>query len=580
MQWRHTTPSERLEAKLPFAAAPEPGSPEAAVAAYAAEAAASTNSPLKEPTEASAPPRSPGGGTPSSRRPEELSPVRPTAQDEKCWRNVSTVKKLEVSEDSWAAKQRARRSSGLASDANTMSDEEVVRAMKSILNKLTVEKFDSLSAQIIHCGIRTALHLELLIVEIFEKATTQHHFIDMYADLCVLLNKADIINDPKVNFKKILLNCCQASFEKNLTPPSGIADLNSEDRTIADNLYKMRMLGNIRFVGALLVRKMLASKVMLAIMEELLQDPTPEALESLAAFLTVVSPTFDSPDWPYITSLNAIFKQVEKLIKKSSVSKRVRCLLKDVVELRNLGWQDRRPKKIEGPMKLDEVANGGAVKAVSGGDAWAVVGGSRAGKVSSPVSCTNKQQPGSVFFPQKSQAEKTTNDIGAAPAKLTGMFLKCREKEESSKKDKVQEPKAATRFDKNACRAEVSATLAELRVSHDVPDAIARIANIAIPVSHQSSELDRILATVSEEASQETRKLGFSLVVGLFLEKHWKPEAAAEGISKFVGETCEDLKCDVPTLPKILRDELHLALAPLEQANLLGQKLRSSLLSV
>ena len=53
-----------------------------------------------------------------------------------------------------------------------------------------------------------------------------------------------------------------------------------------------------------------------------------------------------------------------------------------------------------------------------------------------------------------------------------------------------------------------------------------------------------------------------------------------EGINKFVGETCEDLKCDVPTLSKIARDELHVALAPLEQASLLGQKLRSSLLSV
>jgi hypothetical protein len=346
-----------------------------------------------------------------------------------------------------------------------------------------------------------------------------------------------------------------------LAPPSSLATKTGEERTAGELNYKMRMLGNIRFVGALLVRKMLASKVMLSIMEELLQDPTPEALDSLAAFLMVVAPTFDSPDWPYITSLNAIFKQVEKLTKKSSVSQRVRCLLKDVVELRNLGWQDRRPKKIEGPMKLDAVANGGADK-VSGCDDWAVVGGSRAGKVSSPLSCSSKQQPSD------------------GPPMLTGMFLKCREKEQSSKKERKQEPKAAARFDKNVCRAEIALTLAELRVSHDVPDAIVRIANIAIPVRHQASELDKILGTISEEASQETRKLGFSLLVGLVLEKLWEPDAATEGISKFVGETFEDLKCDVPTLAHIIRDELHIALAPLEQASLLDPKLRSSLLNV
>merc|ERR1719162_1876208 len=120
--------------------------------------------------------------------------------------------------------------------------------MKSILNKLTVEKFDALSAQIMQCGIRSATHLEQLIQEIFEKATTQHHFIDMYADLCSLLNKHRIIEDTSINFKKILLTCCQASFEKNLTPPSGLSELSSEERNTSELMYKLRMIGNIRFV--------------------------------------------------------------------------------------------------------------------------------------------------------------------------------------------------------------------------------------------------------------------------------------------------------------------------------------------
>jgi hypothetical protein len=275
-------------------------------------------------------------------------------QEEGCWRNVTPVKKLEVSEGSWAATQRARRST--VSTAEVLDDHEVVRAMKSILNKLTLEKFDYLYDQLINCGIRNALHLELLIQEIFEKATTQHHFIDMYADLCARLNENGVISDPSVKFKKILLSCCQASFEKHLTPPCEIAGMEGEDRTIAENLYKTRMLGNIRFVGALLVRKMLASKVMLSICEELLQDPTPEALETLTAFLTVVGPTFDMAEWAYSTTLNAVFTQVDMLSKKAAVSSRVRCLLKDVTDLRKAAWHDTRPKRIEGPLKLGQVA--------------------------------------------------------------------------------------------------------------------------------------------------------------------------------------------------------------------------------
>merc|ERR1719409_2037310 len=115
---------------------------------------------------------------------------------------------------------------------------------------------------------------------------------------------------------------------------------------IAEVKYKTRMLGNIKFVGALLARRMLASKVLVAVSEELLSDPTPEALESLAALLTVVGASFDRPDWTYHAALQAIFSQVSAIVKKNAVEPRVRCLLKDLLDLRAAGWCDRKPKKL------------------------------------------------------------------------------------------------------------------------------------------------------------------------------------------------------------------------------------------
>merc|ERR1719329_1011771 len=67
------------------------------------------------------------------RKPSELSAPKPVQQEEKAWRSVEAVKKLEVSADSWTAKQRARRSSKETGDV--ASDEEVNRTMKGILNK-------------------------------------------------------------------------------------------------------------------------------------------------------------------------------------------------------------------------------------------------------------------------------------------------------------------------------------------------------------------------------------------------------------------------------------------------------------
>jgi hypothetical protein len=275
-------------------------------------------------------------------------------------------KKLVTSDDSWAAKQAARRCNRTEEPA---SNENVVRAIKSILNKLTLEKFAPLYEKLLSCGIETTSHLESLVHEVFEKATLQHHFIDMYADLCVLLHKHftenPVTDDSKASFKKVLLNGCQAFFERHLKPPADVGELDDEEREILAHKYKMRMLGNIRFVGALLVRHMLASKVMFAIMEELLLEPTPESLESLACLLTAIGPEFDTPDWAGRPILTGIFKRVEALSKSSSVSCRVRFLLKDVLELRACHWRDQKPKKVEGPSTLKEVADNQAFEEAS-----------------------------------------------------------------------------------------------------------------------------------------------------------------------------------------------------------------------
>jgi hypothetical protein len=595
LRWRHASPSERPAAIVTSAAEVEPEAlEELAVEAVSSEPAPTVSSspsrPCREAKTEPAATREEKCPTPL-RASGEHQPEPASAKEEKSWRNVEKVSKLKVSEDSWTAKQRARRAASL--DSGSMSDEEIVRALKSILNKLTIEKFDSLSKQLINCGIRTSIHLELLIQEVFEKATTQHHFIDMYADLCGLLHahfsEHRLVDDPKMNFKKILLTCCQTSFEKHLVPPVGLEKLSKEDRVIAEQLYKTRMLGNIRFVGSLLVRKMLASKVMLAIMEELLQDPTPEALESLAALLTVVGPTFDTPDWAHRTMLNAIFTQVDKLTKKSSVSQRVRCLLKDVVEIRNMGWQDRRPKKIEGPKKLDEVASeaGMSSKSADASNDWAVVGGSRLTKMAavlpnkqtapaySPASAgSGKQQ---MFSQQK--VERKSERSFTAPSSGYTLLRSLKTSDQQEPKKEAAAQKETAPFDANACKTEVSATLSELRVSHDVADAVARIAAIAVPLSQQSIEFGDILCRLVEEGAQESRKVGFQLLAGLFLEGHWKAEALAKGLSTFIEETCPEMQCDVPLLPRIVREELHPAFKPLVKGKFLRADQHDSMIA-
>jgi len=253
------------------------------------------------------------------------------------------------------AQQRARRRG-----ASQEEDAEIARSLKCLLNKLTLEKFQDLSAQIVRVPMRTAAHVEVLITEVFEKAVTQHHFIDMYADLCTLLHEhfaaSPVGSDPKFNFKKLLLNECQSSFERNLEPPKGLDDLDAEERTLKEFRYKHRMMGNIKFIGALLVRKMLAGKVLLAILQELISDPTPEALESVAALLTATGPVFDSPDWAFHSALEAVFAEVRSIARRPSCEPRSRCLLLDVLDLRRGGWKAGRRLQ-DAPATLKEVSD-------------------------------------------------------------------------------------------------------------------------------------------------------------------------------------------------------------------------------
>eukprot|EP00747_Dinoflagellata_sp_TGD_P092020 gnl/TRDRNA2_/TRDRNA2_165267_c5_seq2.p1 gnl/TRDRNA2_/TRDRNA2_165267_c5~~gnl/TRDRNA2_/TRDRNA2_165267_c5_seq2.p1 ORF type:complete len:443 (-),score=99.54 gnl/TRDRNA2_/TRDRNA2_165267_c5_seq2:138-1367(-) len=250
-------------------------------------------------------------------------------------------------------------------------DEKVERACRSILNKLTVEKFEPLYEQLAGaCGIRTPQHLGVLMREIFEKATMQHHFIPMYADLCVRLEKDPQISSatspdggPSV-FRALLLDQCEASFEDLLEPSTKAhdADVSSESESLegSGGLCKRRALGNIKLVGHLMVRGMLVSKLLVECAEELLdaQKVCPEALESLSLLLTVTGPKFDNSTFKYCKRLSAVFEQVQTLSRNNSVPARVRFLLCDVLDLRKAGWPETpRPATggTAGPMKLDEV---------------------------------------------------------------------------------------------------------------------------------------------------------------------------------------------------------------------------------
>eukprot|EP00746_Dinoflagellata_sp_MGD_P161440 gnl/MRDRNA2_/MRDRNA2_88577_c0_seq1.p1 gnl/MRDRNA2_/MRDRNA2_88577_c0~~gnl/MRDRNA2_/MRDRNA2_88577_c0_seq1.p1 ORF type:complete len:662 (+),score=134.39 gnl/MRDRNA2_/MRDRNA2_88577_c0_seq1:132-2117(+) len=253
---------------------------------------------------------------------------------------------LKETEHSWSAQQKLRAKD---TNGNGRSDEQIIRDMKAILNKLTMAKYDILRQKIVSCGMSTVEHVVILIDEILEKAQTQHHFIHMYCQLCVDLHKwfkeqkiAESAADMQhLSFRHILLNQCQNKFEDNLSPLD-LGAVKEDDAEEALVKHKLAMLGNIKFIAALLEAQMLNDVVLIHIAHELCHAAAPHTLESLACFLTSVGPTFAQPNYRHYEHLRVIFVQVEEKSKDKSIAPRIRFLLRDLLDLQKAGW-----KKVE-----------------------------------------------------------------------------------------------------------------------------------------------------------------------------------------------------------------------------------------
>ena len=92
--------------------------------------------------------------------------------------------KLHKAENRW---QRYGKSSGNADDSGKR--EEILRAVNSILNKVTVDNLEKLSKDLVSKLIADELLLVGVIDLIFEKALGEAKFSQVYASLCSILHK-------------------------------------------------------------------------------------------------------------------------------------------------------------------------------------------------------------------------------------------------------------------------------------------------------------------------------------------------------------------------------------------------------
>ncbi|KAL6112475.1 eif4g3 [Pungitius sinensis] len=283
--------------------------------------------------------------------------------------NVSVNEiQLKKSENAW--KPGMKRPEVQADDPEVQNTQELFKKVRSILNKLTPQKFNQLMKQVTDLTIDTEERLKGVIDLVFEKAIDEPSFSVAYGNMCRCLAtlKVPMTDKPNttVNFRKLLLNRCQKEFEKDKVDDVVFErkqkELDSaasttererlqEELEEAKDKARRRSIGNIRFIGELFKLKMLTEAIMHDCVVKLLKNHDEESLECLCRLLTTIGKDLDFEKAK--PRMDQYFHQMEKIVKERKVSSRIRFMLQDIMDLRLHNWVSRRAD--QGPKTIEQI---------------------------------------------------------------------------------------------------------------------------------------------------------------------------------------------------------------------------------
>jgi translation initiation factor 4G len=327
----------------------------------------------------------PGGGRGASRNESKRKNPKQAAQENNAMPLTAgmDLNPIQVSASGWKPRSIVQANSGPALGGDGLMAPDVVqRLVKGSLNKMTPEKFDKLSDQILQIAAQSkdeadGRTLRQVIQLTFEKATDEAHWAPMYAMFCKRMLESmnnDIkdegIRDKNGNvvtggnlFRKYLLNRCQEEFEKgwklDLPPkPEGVTE---EAAMLSDEYYieaaaKRRGLGLVRFIGELFKLGMLTERIMHECVKKLLDYegmPDDAEVESLSSLLETVGAVLDDPSSKNQPRMDAYFERITAIMNMPGLPSRLRFKLLDIIDLRKAKWVTKTGSK--GPKTIQEI---------------------------------------------------------------------------------------------------------------------------------------------------------------------------------------------------------------------------------
>ncbi|KAF2766256.1 ARM repeat-containing protein [Teratosphaeria nubilosa] len=293
------------------------------------------------------------------------------------------IKGLEKSQTGWKPTSIGQSPMATSVDPNVLMAPDVVqRKVKAALNKMTPEKFDKISDQILEIAGQSKHEsdgrtLRQVIQLTFEKACDEAHWAGMYAKFChkMLTTMSTDIRDENVKdkngnpvvggalFRKYLLNRCQEEFERGwqVNLPEQPEGDSKEAALLSDEYYvaaaaKRRGLGLIQFIGQLYKLRMLTLRIMHECVMKLLNfegDPDEAAVENLTTLLKTVGATMNEEEQGRAL-IQSYFDRIDAvLLKSEALGSRPKFMIMDMIDLRKAGWKGKDDTK--GPKTIEQI---------------------------------------------------------------------------------------------------------------------------------------------------------------------------------------------------------------------------------
>lgn len=203
--------------------------------------------------------------------------------------------------------------------------------------------------------------MNTIVENIFRKAALEKEYTIFYGNLCEQMISLELrlrdevtnVKNMKISiFRKMLFDICKQCFEKFFDPQEKQKSLESKEKSI---VFKLKLYGNLDFVGELYRRRILPEAILNSVFEALLGISTMnDNVDDLVAegainLMNKVGYTYEAnanlqrknmhEKKEKLDTILGRFREIEKMPGEATVSNRIKMLIKNMFDNRNSNWK-------------------------------------------------------------------------------------------------------------------------------------------------------------------------------------------------------------------------------------------------